>query len=285
MRAILAAVLIFMLIMGVGMAWNFRLSTGLEVITVHPTTTTTVVPPPFNVGNGGNNNGSGSTATSGNSAAWNAEWIFYAQVAWQFFKPGVGVSPTTGLLYASPYWHRFTDWDLGGYILAVLSAEKLGLVGKYGTWGADYRLQLVLNFLGTRPLGPDNETFQFYDSDTGTVSPDGPPDAGNIVDEGRLLIALYDTKLLDPELTSGIDAAVQHVNYTNFASDSGFAAGDVYSRYAAIGFNLWGFKTPSSPEDSSPPAGSFIIAEPVVSAVLEGVSNPYLNAASAEVYS
>ena len=215
---------------------------------------------------------------------WKAEWTSYAQVAWQFFKPGVGVSPTTGLIYASPYWHRFTDWDLGGYILAVLSAEKLGLISTNGAWGADYRLGLVLNFLDSRPLTTNNATFQFYDSDTGTVSPDGPPNTGNPIDEGRLLIALYDTKLLHPELAGEITAAVNHVNYTYFASYSRFADGDDYSRYAALGFNLWGFKTAAAPSYTAPPPGTFITAEAVVSAVLEGVNDTYVTAASEQVY-
>jgi len=316
LRAVLLASILFMLIMGIGMVWNIVPLAELQTVTIHTPTTsvnttnfssnhnngnglgtthasTTENPVGTETSNSVDTTGSGSSGHSSSttisqiqtsSSDWKNEWTSYAQVAWQFFKPGVGVSPTTGLIYASPYWHRFTDWDLGGYILAVLSAEKLGLISSNGLWGADYRLGLVLNFLDSRPLTANNVTFQFYDSDTGTVSPDGPPNAGNPIDEGRLLIALYDTKLLHPELESEILAAVHHVNYTYFASDSRFASGDDYSRYAALGFNLWGFKTASPPSYSAPPAGTFITAEAVISAVLEGVNDTYITAASQQVY-
>ena len=230
------------------------------------------------------NTGTTETSSTSMSGASKQQWIEYAQTAWRFFSPGVGVSPTTGLICASPYWCSFTDWDLGGYILAVLSAQKLGLIGANGTWGADYRLKLVLNFLDNRPLTANGLTYQFYDSDTGTLTPDGPTNVGNIIDEGRLLIALYDTKQVDPALTPQVDQAVNHVNYTNFAQNSRFADGDIYARYAALGFNLWGFKTPSAPNESSPAPGSFLVAEPVVSSILEGVNDTYMTAASQEIY-
>jgi hypothetical protein len=328
MKTVLVALVLFMLIMGAGMAWNLGLPAGFQKVSLNPTSRTTmsssVSPVGITSSETGNsstssgpvtttapsqasstpNQGSPSSSSSSEGAIstmisstsltvsttntsnpeWKAEWTSYAQVAWQFFRPGYGVSPTTGLIYASPYWHRFTDWDLGGYVLAVLAAEKIGLIGTQGTWGADYRLQLVLNFLDTRPLSQGNLTFQFYDSDTGTVSPDGPPNVGNPIDEGRLLIALYDTKLLHPELANQIQTAVNHVNYSYFASDQRFSAGDVYSRYAQLGFNLWGFKTASPPNETAPASGSFIIAEPVVSAILEGVNDTYMTNASWETY-
>jgi hypothetical protein len=83
----------------------------------------------------------------------------YAQVAWSFFTPGVGVNPSTGLIYTSPYWHEFTDWDLAGYIQAVLAVEKLGLITTNGPWGVDYRLSLVLNYLDTRSLNPNGRWY------------------------------------------------------------------------------------------------------------------------------
>jgi hypothetical protein len=289
LRVILVAAIAFMLIMGVGMVWNIG-----PLARLHPVGGSTAplcqancpqLQPPGGGGSGGAGGGvSNSTTTTTVDPQWTEEWTAYARIAWAFFQPGYGVSPATGLIYASPYWHRFTDWDLGGYILAVLAAQNLGLISNSGPWGAEHRLQLVLNFLQTRPLTNDNLTFQFYDSDTGTVSPDGPPNTGNVIDEGRLLIALYDTLKLHPELASQVQAAVHHVNYAAFAADPRFAAGDIYSRYAQIGFNLWGFKTASPPNYTAPPPGTYIIAEPVVSAIMEGVNDTYITAASSETY-
>ncbi len=56
---------------------------------------------------------------------WAKEWINYANIAWQYYSPGFGVDTTTGLLYASQYFTRFTDWDLAGYVMAIIAAEEL----------------------------------------------------------------------------------------------------------------------------------------------------------------
>jgi Protein of unknown function (DUF3131) len=226
-----------------------------------------------------------STSTTAlNSAEWNSEWLSYAKTAWQFFEPGYGVSPETGLICGTGYWHSFTDWDLGGYIFAILSAEKLGLIKETGTWGANYRLTLVLNFLNTRPLTPNNLTYQFYDSDTGTVSPSYAGIGGNIYDEGRLLIALHEVELMNPQFTSQIETAINRVNYTYFASTINFDSTDLYTQYAAIGFELWGFGPANPPNLVAPYIGSMIGPDAALFSVLEGVSNQYLANAAAEDY-
>jgi hypothetical protein len=88
-----------------------------------------------------------------------------AKNAWNYFQPGVGVNPATGLHYGSLNWHYSTDWDAGGYIQAVLDAEHLGILSKSGTWGADYRIDKVLAFLETRELDSNNLSYASYRSE------------------------------------------------------------------------------------------------------------------------
>jgi hypothetical protein len=272
LRLVTLAILVFIVIMGFGVVVNFVPALGIQ--TTHP--------------NGSNSGGQyplpgSSSGASGSTVLLSKQqWESYAQVAWSFFAPGVGVSPPTGLIYASPYWHEFTDWDLAGYIQSVLAAEKLGLITTNGPWGADYRLSLVLNFLDTRTLNPNGLWYQFYDSDTGTVSTDGLASAGGQADAGPMLIALYDLMQAHPEFTSQVKEAVDRVNYASLASQ-GFGT-DTYSYYAKLGFALWGFNTGPPADMSAYPNGSFAIAEPVMLAIMEHASDTFFNQLGHQIY-
>jgi len=169
------------------------------------------------------------------------DWIDYAQIAWRYYQPGVGVNPTTGLHYATKDWHRFTDWDLGSYILAIIDAEKLGILPADGEWGADYRINKILNFLETRPLSSDGLPYLVYDADTGDLPPEIVPQETNVYDSGRLLIALHHLKEYKPDLASIVDWIVlNRYNYTklveNFPTNP---TPETY--YIANGFKYFGF--------------------------------------------
>ncbi|MHB1907352.1 MAG: DUF3131 domain-containing protein [Nitrososphaerales archaeon] len=226
------------------------------------------------------------TSSESNSIAltpWQQQWISYARTAWQFYSPGFGVSLSTGLVYASQYFHGLTDWDLAGYIQAILAAEELGIIGVNGTWGADYRLNLVFNFLDSRILmNGTNIPYQFYNSDTGGLPSTGPS-PGDPADEGRLLISLYDAKLLNPEFTNIIQSIVNRVNYAYLAKQIDTNPNDIYARYYSRGFALWGFSVPE-PGGSSPPQGSQVVPEPVILSILENIATPYMLNTGQEVY-
>ncbi|MHB1907355.1 MAG: DUF3131 domain-containing protein [Nitrososphaerales archaeon] len=254
----------------------------------NPVGTTLPVPPIFATGS----NVSKVSLTVNTNSTWAKEWIDYAKIAWQYYTPGFGVSSKTGLVYASQYFQAFTDWDLAGYVQAILSAEELGIIGKNGTWGADYRLNLVLNFLNHRQLmSGTNIPFQFYDSNTEGMPSTIGPSPGDPADEGRLLIALYDARMINPELTAAIDSAVNYVNYSYFLNDTSFfQATDVYPLYCSQGFALWGFnfKPPViSPISSTggAPLDSYITPEPVILSIVENVADNYMIQTGSEVYS
>jgi len=175
------------------------------------------------------------------AASPNEEWMSYAETAWKYFQPGVGVSRSTGLNYATSTYHYFTDWDLGCYISAIIDAESIGLLGKDGDWGSDYRIDKIISFLKTRQLTDSGLPYWFYSSDDG--SPVTSKGQGNPSDSGRLLVALYLLKQHRPELASDIDSIMARTNYAKFAescSTDGF-----YAYYLAHGYGLFGFNTSS----------------------------------------
>ncbi len=146
-------------------------------------------------------------------------------------------------------------------------------------------MNLVLNFLATRTLvNETNVPYQFYDATTGQVLAHSSP--GNGADEGRLLIALYDLKLLNPQFASRIDAVVARVNYTAIANSTYFKVVGLYPMYSAAGFQLWGFNTHSpNPTSTGPEAGVLVPPEPVMLSILENVANPFLVNAGSDAYS
>lgn len=283
MRAAVVAIIGFILVAAGFIGWNINYANQTRI----PTPPAHLYPTPGNIFTQTTvtttNTTSGQTLTSSPpvnriDTPWGKEWLTYANIAWQYYTPGFGVDSSTGLLYASQSYDRFTDWDLAGYINAILAAEEIGLVNKSGTWGADYRLDLVLNFLGNRTLVPSLDIpYQFYDATTGQkISNDN---IGNPADEGRLLIALHDATLINPEFIGRIDSVVGRVNYAYLEGNSFFDSDDVYSVYCAEGFDLWGYPTILPPTNSTGQApGSSVIPEPVMLSLLENVANPYMTA-------
>ncbi|MBS7638846.1 DUF3131 domain-containing protein, partial [Candidatus Bathyarchaeota archaeon] len=203
------------------------------------------------------------------------------KIAWRYFQPGVALSPTTGLHYATPGWHRFTDWDLGVYISAIIDAEKLGLISREGEWGSDYRLERILSFLETRPITDEGLPYAQYDADTGVV----PEDIGNRTahpsDVAKLLLALDDLRRFRPELSSRVQSLVSRYNLEQLAQSDYFTGNDVYVYYTALGYWRFNISTPKFKgleslgrgytleiyNESLPKAG--ITTEPLVLAILE----------------
>lgn len=148
------------------------------------------------------------------------DWMGWAKIAWRYFQPGVALNPTTGLHYATPGWHRFTDWDLGVYISAIIDAEKIGILPRDGPWGSTYRINKIMDFLQRRELIPENVSYLWYDSRNGSPARDLSNQTTNVSDLGFFLIALHALKTYRPEYSSTIDYIVHtRENITRLASD------------------------------------------------------------------
>jgi hypothetical protein len=170
----------------------------------------------------------------------NERWREYAEIAWKYYSPWKGWNPETGLPWTNPYYHRVNGWDLGAYIVAIIDAEKLGIITKDE---ADGRLNKVTNFLVNRRLTAQGIPCIVYDSDTGLPVGDNPG-SSNPSDEGRFLIALHLLRTHRPEFESTINYIVyRKCNYTVLANSwtAWKTTRDYYAYYAAQGFKLFGF--------------------------------------------
>jgi hypothetical protein len=169
-------------------------------------------------------------------------WMAMAENAWEYYQPGKGVNAQTGLHGAGLNYPYFTSWDLGTYIQAIIDARELGILQKNGTWGFDYRIEKVLNFLNTRNLTSDGLPYLTYDSRTGQPYGDTPTFS---IDEGKLYMALYNLKLLRPDLTQDIDYIVKMINNnTALIPDpqSWLNVTNFYCYYVANAFKAFGFE-------------------------------------------
>ena len=168
-----------------------------------------------------------------------SKWIEWAKIAWSYYDPGIGVDPGIGLPRASYHWAYFTDWDLGGYIIAIIKAELMGILPRNGEWGADDRIEKVLRFLESRMISPYGIPYHVYSSADGKPS---KKDIANVSDSGRLLIALAILKRYRPDLAERIDAIVRRSNYEFLANrtDAWKTTSGFYKYYVAQGFKLFG---------------------------------------------
>jgi hypothetical protein len=175
-------------------------------------------------------------------------WRQVAANAWAYFQPGIGVDIHTGLPYAgSTSCPRFTDWDLGVYIQAVIDAQEINVTSTDGAWGSYARLEKVLTFLENRELNTTTGyPFWFYDAITGKVYAELPDT--DVTDAGRLLIALSNLKIYNSSWAERIDNLV----YNRFGNRSDYAAlvpgikneslgqSSIYAYYVASGFaSFW----------------------------------------------
>jgi len=141
-----------------------------------------------------------------------AVWRQVVANAWNYFQPGWGVDPNTGLPRSggtdSPV---FTDWDLGVYIQAVIDANATGVISNDGPWGSSARLEMVVSFLETRELNNASYPYWFYQAKDGRdyhVDSDLATSPVDVVDTGRLFVALSNLEAFNSSLIPRINAIV-----------------------------------------------------------------------------
>ena len=176
----------------------------------------------------------------------------WAETAWTYFLPGIGVNSASGLHMSNLDFPCFTDWDLAAYILSIIDATRLGLIQMPGTWGFNYRIQAVLVFLLKRPVLQTpypNTPYQFYSSINSTgyqrcplLTPSDTPTG--IADEGRLLAALHliETYARNPTFNNDVANIIARnvMMYNNFASYCCNRA-DYYQYLMGEGYRAFGY--------------------------------------------
>ncbi len=231
------------------------------------------------------------------------DWARWARVAWRYFQPGVGVDKETGLHYANRDWARATDGDLSAYLSAVLDAEALGIAPTDGEWGADYRLRKALTFLISRPLMAAGVPFLVYDSTTGLLPADSPPQPSNPVPAGKILVSLHRIRQAKPSLAPLVQSVLARTNFEKIASDPSMWKDipDLYAYLAAQGFKLWGLDSHMPVKDAlrrletlqnTPQVNIYgvelprarITVEPLIYATFELGYDPYVAEFLAKVY-
>ena len=173
--------------------------------------------------------------------------------AWAYFQPDVGVDGNTGLPFAlGPYSSGITDSDLAVYIQAIINAQTLNFTTPDGAWGSSARINTILTFLENRPLNKTtNYPFQFYDATTGKqYTAIQANELVDVVDTGKLFVALNNLKSFNSSLASRIDNIVLHgrSNYTalvpGIKSDI-LSSVSIYSYYTDSGFASFWLTLPS----------------------------------------
>ena len=182
-----------------------------------------------------------------------SDWQSWASTAWQYYQPGVGVNPTTGLHRANLAWGCFSDWDLGSYIYATIYARKLNLISDgsgSGDWQFNDRISKILNFLQNRPLASGNYPYHQYtwDGSNGQICP-GFSSATDSADAGRLLAALYALKNFRSSYTGTVDAIYAR-SESAYDAMAPSGASSYYDYLKAEGFAAWGYSVSFNGIDS-----------------------------------
>ena len=183
------------------------------------------------------------------------ERTFYldaARLAWQYMDRYY--QPATGFVNATPEWPYTTIWDIGGQLLAFLSARDLGLIepDEY-----ERRTRTALNTLERVPLFRNAAFNKLYSTTNGSMGAGGERGGRgwSATDLGRLLVALYVLSTREPRFGEQADRIVRRIRFDEVVrggylhgqmiGNSGrpwrFQEGRIgYEQYVATGFQAWG---------------------------------------------
>ena len=151
--------------------------------------------------------------------ALSAEEIDAARVAWQYFESFT--NPNTGLANSVENFPSGTMWDQGSYLLAILSAERLGLLSRNASarrianlLSALKEMPLVEGQLPNKVYNTDSLQMTFYNN---AVTTNGL--GWSALDMARLSVALFAAQHQHPEFTPEIAAIQDRWNVTRLAQN------------------------------------------------------------------
>lgn len=178
----------------------------------------------------------------------------WAKAAWNYFKNNT--QSQTGIANAVDYYPSSTVWQMADYLAALVSAHELEVIGREEF---DQRLSQLLHFLNTMHLFQDKLPNKAYNTQTGAPAnyENKPGEIGwSAIDIGRLLTWLAITKSRYPAYGEYIGRIVLRWHFCDVVDKSGTLYSGMkkgervelyrerlagYDRYAAKGFELWGF--------------------------------------------
>jgi hypothetical protein len=177
---------------------------------------------------------------------------FYQDVsrrAWGYLNANYKAS--TGFVDATPGWANTTMWDLGGQLLAFLSARELGLIDSVEY---DRRIAKGLSTLEKIELYRNVAFNKIYSTKDGSITRD-VPGGWSATDIGRLFLALKILSVREPRWAEQAQRIVRRGDLSAIVKDgylhgeasrtdgrpAGFQEGRIgYEQYVAKGFEAWG---------------------------------------------
>ncbi len=179
----------------------------------------------------------------------------FARIAWKYFENNY--QPATGLVNSVDNYPASTMWDTGSYLLAVLSAHKLGIISESVM---NERLKAALQALATLPLFDNELPNKSYNTLTKEMADYAnnktPRGIGwSAIDVGRLFVPLHIIVWEHPKFAAAVREILQRFTFTHAVRDGilyGATLNDSnatihtqegrigYEEYAAKSFSLMG---------------------------------------------
>jgi hypothetical protein len=173
----------------------------------------------------------------------------WARIAWRYFERNV--RPETGLVDSVDQHPSATLWDAGSYLMALIAAERLGLIP---VDDFDRRVTRALDSLSRVPLYEGDAPNKSYHTLTlQMVDDDNQPSARGIgwsaIDIGRFLVPCNILTWRYPKHTSEVRAVLSRWNWNRLVRDGvlyGAAIRDgktVYLQEGRLGYEEYGAKS------------------------------------------
>jgi hypothetical protein len=179
----------------------------------------------------------------------------WARIAWAYFGPNV--DPNTGLAFSVDKYPSATMWDTGSYLMAVVSAQRLGLIERREF---DERIARALGSLQKLPLFDGKLPNKAYNSSTLQMTDyaNQPTERGigwSAIDIARLMVPLEVLVWQYPQHTDAVRAVLARWNLSALQGEGEFVGARVdgqgraelvqegrlgYEQYAARAFSLVG---------------------------------------------
>jgi hypothetical protein len=182
-------------------------------------------------------------------------YLEYARTAWQYFVNNT--QPDTGLAGSADKYPSTTMWETGSYIVATVSAERLGIVTEDE---ARDRLSRVIGSLQRMPLFENSLPNKAYDTRSlGMVDYSNNPTTVGLgwsaLDVARVVAALVIVQHNYPDLSPAVEAVFQRWDLDRVVRDGELEGSNVvdgvvrlnqegrvgYEQYAAKAMMLLGF--------------------------------------------
>lgn len=179
----------------------------------------------------------------------------FARIAWQYFEKNY--QPQTGLVNSVDGYPASTMWDTGSYLMAIISAYKLGVIPK--TVFTE-RMKSALQALATLPLFDNELPNKSYNTLTKEMAnyDNSPAPRGigwSAIDIGRLFVPMNVIMWNYPEFAADVRLAMDRLRFSNVVRSGvlyGAVVGDSnrteypqegrlgYEEYAAKSYALMG---------------------------------------------